>query len=76
MMGILLGVVASSVLWVCGMAIWCIITDKRDDRRFDAMVKAMDAGRDKALRELGVSEEEIARYYTKRKEIMNEHYDR
>lgn len=76
MIGILLGAVGISVLWVCGMAIWCIIADKRDDRRFDIMVRGMDAGRDKALREIGISEEDIARYYTRREEIMNEQTDR
>jgi len=69
MIGILLGAGAACLLWACGMTIWCIVADKRDDRRFNAMVRGMDAGRDKAWREMGVSEREIKQFYIKRKEI-------
>ena len=72
MIGYLLGIGIACLIWGVGMVVWCIIQDKRDDRRFDAMVRGMDAGRDKALRELGVSEEDIARFYTKRKELIEE----
>ena len=68
--GILLGMGAACLLWLCIMVVWCIIADRRDDRRFDAMMRGMDAGRDQAWRELGVSEETIALFYTKRAELM------
>ena len=76
MSGYLLGIGISCLIWGIGMVVWSIIADKRDDRRFDAMVRGMDAGRDKAWRELGVSEETIALFYTKREEIRNEYNDR
>jgi len=75
-LGTLLGMGIACLIWGIGMVVWCVIQDKRDDRRFDAMVRGMDAGRDKAWRELGVSEETIALYYVKREEILNEHNDR
>ena len=76
MSGYLLGVGVACLIWGVGIVVWSIIADKRDDRRFNAMVRGMDAGRDKAWRELGVSEETIALFYTKREEILNEHNDR
>ena len=72
LVGMLLGMGISCLLWVCIMVVWSIIADRRDDRRFNAMVRGMDAGRDKAWRELGISEEIIAQYYTKRAELMND----
>lgn len=72
LVGMLLGMGAACLLWVCGMVVWCIITDRRDERRFNAWVRGTDAGRDKAWRELGVSEETIARYYTIREEKMKD----
>lgn len=68
--GYCLGAGIACLIWGIGMVIWNIIADKRDDRRFNAMVKGMDAGRDKALREQGVSEEDIALYYYKREETL------
>jgi len=70
MIGMLLGAGTACLIWFVGMVVWCIIMDRRDDRRFDAMVRGMDAGRDKAWREAGVSEETIALYYYKREELM------
>ena len=72
MLGLLIGVGCACLIWVVGMVVWSIIADKRDDRRFDAMVRGMDAGRDKAWRELGVSEATIALFYAKRAEKMKE----
>ena len=74
-LGTLLGMGIACLIWGIGMVVWCVIQDKRDDRRFDTMIRGMDAGRDKALRELGVGEETIALFYTKREEILNEHND-
>lgn len=71
-MGMLLGAGAACLLWVCIMVPWSIIANQRDDRRFNALVKGMDAGRDKAWRELGVSEEKIALYYRRRAEYMKD----
>ena len=76
MSGYLLGISIACLIWGVGMVVWSIIADKRDDRRFDAMVRGIDAGRDKAWRELGVSEETIALFYIKREEIRNEYIDR
>lgn len=57
---------------VGGVWITIIMADRKADRHFDAWVAGMDAGRDKAWRELGVSEETIALYYIKREEMMKE----
>ena len=70
--GMLLGAGAAVLIWAVGMMIWCIIADKRDERRFQAWVRGTDAGRDRAWREMGVSEETIALYYTKRAELMKD----
>lgn len=70
MNGMLLGMGIACLIWVVGTVIWSIVADRRDDRHFNAMVMGMDAGRDQAWRELGVDEETIALYYTKREELM------
>lgn len=76
LIGYTFGASVACLVWGVGMVIWSVIAERRDDRRFKAMIKGMDAGRDKALRELGVSEETIALYYYKREELLNEHTDR
>ena len=70
--GMLLGMCAAVLIWAVGMVIWSIIADGRDERRFNAWVRGTDAGRDKAWREMGVSEETIALYYTKRAELLDD----
>ncbi len=70
LIGYAIGAGAACLLWGVGMVVWCVIADRRDDRRFNAMMRGIDAGRDKAWRELGVDEETIALYYTKRAELM------
>lgn len=70
--GMLLGAGIACLIWFVGMVIWCIIADRRDERRFKAWVRGTDAGRDEAWREMGVSEETIALYYTKRQELMDD----
>ena len=72
MIGMLVGMGAACLLWVCIMVPWCIIADRRDDRRFNAMVKGMDAGRDQAWREMGVSEKTIKAFYTTRARLMKD----
>lgn len=66
--GALIGTLIIACIWVPWYILWC----RREDRRFDIMNKAIDAGRDKALRELGVDEETIALFYTKRAEYLND----
>ena len=72
LIGYAIGCGIACLVWGVGMVIWCIIADRRDERRFKAWVRGRDAGRDKAWREMGVSEETIALYYTKRAELMND----
>ncbi len=72
MIGMLVGMGAACLLWVCIMVPWCIIADRRDDRRFKVMMRGMDEGRNKAWRELGVSDKTIKAFYTKRTQLMNE----
>ena len=72
MIGILLGAGAACLLWACGMVIWCIVMDRKDDRRFNAMMSGMDAARDKAWRKMGMSERTIKAFYIKRTELMKE----
>ena len=72
MLGILLGMGAACVLWACIMVTWIIIAHRRDDRRFKAMMKGMDAGRTQAWRELGVSEKTIKDFYIRRAKLMKD----
>ena len=72
LIGYAIGMGIACLVWVVGMVIWCIITDRKDERRFKLWCHGMDAGRDKAWREAGVSEETIALYYTKREELMKD----
>ena len=72
LIGYAIGMGIACLVWVVGMVIWCIITARKDDRRFDAMIRGMDAGREQAWREAGVSEETIALFYTKREELMKD----
>lgn len=75
LIGYAIGCGVACLIWGVGMVIWSIIADRRDDRRFLAMMKGNDAGRDKAWRELGVSEETIAMFYVKRDKLMNDPED-
>lgn len=72
MLDILIGGGLGALLIACGAVprhiLWC----RQLDRRFDLEIKARDAGRDKAWRELGVSEETIAQFYTRRAEYLND----
>ncbi len=72
LLGYAMGAGAACLIWGIGMVIWCVLADKRDERRFNVMIEGTDAGRDKAWRELGISEETIAQYYTIREEKMKD----
>ena len=76
LINILIGLGLGTLLVACIWVPWYILACRRDDRRFDAEIRGMDAGRDKAWRELGVSEETIALFYEKRAEYMKCPWDR